>query len=201
MRLGLTIALVLVTASAGAAAPRRDGRAVRVPRTLAVGATPTAVCAVDEDGGVCFAPVEVGASATVLTRAGDNLGTTVITRVEPIVTGCNTVGSYGIDIDRRRLPTVDGGELTLVVGMALDPDARLVEVSDLPGVPEQTATSTVVDADGDGRPDVAMVRFGCDAAGQPGRRFGTSHTCTATLVASGSLWRQVRAERTANCLR
>lgn len=187
-----------------AAAKRRSGKAVRVPRATAAVTTAARFCALSEDDrGVCFAPVQVGDGGAVLSTDGSNWGQTEILEVTPNQNRCGQAETWSIRIDRGRLSATyyDYGA-TLVVGMNLAPTAQLLPASrPVPDGNDLASINYVVDADGDDQADLIADQYGCDLARRPVRSGNPTHLCTEYWVAIRDRWQRARVDQLASCQR
>ena len=183
---------------------RRDGKAVRVPRSQVAVSTNARFCALSEDDrGICFAPVQVGDGGSVLSSDGSNWGQTEILEVTPALNRCGQPEAWNIRIDKARLQSAyyDYGA-TLVVGMTLASGAQLMSASRaMPDGNEQASISYVVDADGDDQADLIADQYGCDLSRRPVRSGDPTHQCFEYWVAVRDRWQRGRVDQIATCTR
>lgn len=197
-----SLAAVAIVAATPAAA--RPGRAVRVPRTTAAVTTSARFCSLQEDDrGLCFAPVVVGDTGTVLTGDGENLGQTDIVEVTANPNRCGAVENWSIRIDRARL----GGRYieyggVLAVGVAMTGAGRILPASGPPPDDNPLAsTMYVLDTDGDRRADLQSDQYPCDADRRPTRSSYPTHMCTEYWVAVRERWVRARVDQAPICNR
>lgn|GEM_PF-2969843 len=182
---------------------RRDGRAVRVPRSTVAVTTNARFCSLSEDDrGLCFAPVAVGDDGTVLSTDGSNWGQTTIVEVTPNLNRCGQADTWTIRIDRARLKNFYDYGATLVVGVPLTTQSQLMPANrPMPDDNQLASIMYVVDVDGDAQADLIADQYGCDGARQPTASGAPTHQCYEYWVAVRDRWQRGRVDQTATCSR
>jgi hypothetical protein len=188
--------LLVGAATAAAAAPR--GRVVRVERGTAAAVPRLCAMAAIRDQNLCFGRPREGERVAIIDLSEKRVrGEFVIESVEDsaelaqlrmcVDTGVQTVkGSYR--------GGAEGGEHVVGLrGARLDPrTARVLSDVAPPSGRAEESVEVAIDADGNGRADLILTEYGCDATGAPAS--GTGARCFDTYLEQRGVMRRVQRD-------
>ena len=185
----------------------KKGKVVRVERARIGGGEPRFCGNPRTDGGAtCWGlPPEVGDLATVLDDTGPR-GMVRVTEVKGTLDPCGNTASWEVSgrVQSGDLSQLNTGAAAFVIDWKTTSRSKAMNIYGSPPVvaPGQHTNEMVlgaVDDDADGKPDLLLTWFYCDASGTSVLYGQGGHYCVLHYGRDGGSYRQLRLDVVKNC--